>query len=983
MAGSNDFTGQNIQDTYQRVLQLSSSGQVADGTGSLVSLLETTSSFATNAITASHALFAVSASHEITFELSSSHAQTADTASFINSTTLDTFKTTGTRLGDGFIDGNITSSGNISASGNVDAFLGRFSQILIDGESALNTGDNATRGSLFPDGQITTIQIGKPDSLTSTIIVSNVTASGNISASGTIVGSNLSGTNTGDQDLSNLVTNDQTASFAVTGSDVIFGNITASGNISASGDVYATDLYIGGQQFVDVTVNENIFGIGTLGQGSLQLTNITASGNISASGDNHAFGGKTFIGDTTNEAGAQSMLTVGGAAGTNVKIYSTNIATNRNVGLHLSASANGQQYSIGLNRPNNTLFISPARVGDGPSEAVFEIDASGNITASGNISSSGTIIGNALTLSGLSNQGSEATAVVIDGSDIVGTRELGSNAFTSTTIGTMTNALTVDNATLELDSGTTFDGSAAKTISVKDGGIDSDALAANIAVTQLTASIVSASELIIRGAKGHITASGNISASGNILGDVFISNGISVLNNPGGATTNTTLNSVNRGLLVQGTNIQLNAKVTASQGLGVIGNVSASGDLIGGGLNINGTTTFNDGNITNVGQIDLDGIRADAATNVQISLGTSGVDVVMETGDAFTINSGEIDADFTYFDSSENSLIHGDAGLSRVGINDTSPSSKLDIGGDLNVQSHITASGNISSSLISKIQAGSGSFHILQGDTTQDAALDVEGSITASVGIKTANLVLTNLSNQGSEATAVVIDGSNIVGTRELGSNAFTSTTVGTTTNALTVDNATLQLNSGTTFDGSAARTISIKDGGVDSDALAADIAVTTLVATSITASGDISASGNFVGSRQFDLPEITGTTQGDIVYFGSPAPDFAQGRLHYLASNGTWALADKDSDTTAGQCLLAFALGAAPSNGMLLRGMFRYGSDLGTVGDVLYVGDSGVPTNDVSGFSNPDIIRIIGYLLESTNGTIWFNPDNTFIKKA
>ena len=63
MAGSNDFTGQNIQDTYQRVLQLSSSGELADGTGSLVPLLT---------VTASHA---ISASHEITFELSSSHAK--------------------------------------------------------------------------------------------------------------------------------------------------------------------------------------------------------------------------------------------------------------------------------------------------------------------------------------------------------------------------------------------------------------------------------------------------------------------------------------------------------------------------------------------------------------------------------------------------------------------------------------------------------------------------------------------------------------------------------------------------------------------------------------------------------------------------------------------------------------------------------------------------------------------------------------------
>ena len=50
-------------------------------------------------------------------------------------------------------------------------------------------------------------------------------------------------------------------------------------------------------------------------------------------------------------------------------------------------------------------------------------------------------------------------------------------------------------------------------------------------------------------------------------------------------------------------------------------------------------------------------------------------------------------------------------------------------------------------------------------------------------------LSLTGLSNQGSEATAVVINGSNVLGTRELGSNAFTTTTIGTTTNSLTDGN--------------------------------------------------------------------------------------------------------------------------------------------------------------------------------------------------
>jgi hypothetical protein len=41
-----DLTGQNIQDTFQRILQKSGSGQVTDGTGSLVPLLKVTASYA-------------------------------------------------------------------------------------------------------------------------------------------------------------------------------------------------------------------------------------------------------------------------------------------------------------------------------------------------------------------------------------------------------------------------------------------------------------------------------------------------------------------------------------------------------------------------------------------------------------------------------------------------------------------------------------------------------------------------------------------------------------------------------------------------------------------------------------------------------------------------------------------------------------------------------------------------------------------------
>ena len=57
---ANDLTGQDIQNTYQRVLHVGDDGFMYDGTGSLYT--------------------PISASHEITTETSSSHALQADNA---------------------------------------------------------------------------------------------------------------------------------------------------------------------------------------------------------------------------------------------------------------------------------------------------------------------------------------------------------------------------------------------------------------------------------------------------------------------------------------------------------------------------------------------------------------------------------------------------------------------------------------------------------------------------------------------------------------------------------------------------------------------------------------------------------------------------------------------------------------------------------------------------------------------------------------
>ena len=63
-----DLTGQNIQDTYQRVLQVGDDGTVYNGTGSIVPTLKMTASFALT---------------EVNIETSSSYAQTASVATSI------------------------------------------------------------------------------------------------------------------------------------------------------------------------------------------------------------------------------------------------------------------------------------------------------------------------------------------------------------------------------------------------------------------------------------------------------------------------------------------------------------------------------------------------------------------------------------------------------------------------------------------------------------------------------------------------------------------------------------------------------------------------------------------------------------------------------------------------------------------------------------------------------------------------------------
>ena len=104
-------------------------------------------------------------------------------------------------------------------------------------------------------------------------------------------------------------------------------------------------------------------------------------------------------------------------------------------------------------------------------------------------------------------------------------------------------------------------------------------------------------------------------------------------------------------------------------------------------------------------------------------------------------------------------------------------------------------------------------------------------------------------------------------------------------------------------------------------------------------------------------------------------------GAIYHYKSDGTWELADADAASTS-DGLLAVALGASSdADGMLLRGMVTLDHDPGAVGDVLYLSTTAGDATATAPSGNGDIVRIIGYCLDASNGQIWFNPDSTFVE--
>jgi hypothetical protein len=463
VTGSNSFVGDQIitgsltisgSSTFTNIGPAIFSGSIT-ATAGITGSFSGTATSASFAVTASHALFAVSASHEITFEVSSSHAQTADQAGNLFGTP-------------SIVVNDITASGNISASGaTITALTGSFNHIITDDDTiefrnritGVQTGRlkfDPTTGLNVQDstGTRTKVRAGRGEFLSLEAGVAgfnslgSITASVDISASGDIIANNLSGTNTGDQDLSNLVTNAQTASFvtnaqtasfAITGSDVIFGNVTASGAVSASGNITANrfdakSTAAGGAYLIsgknalarqtaidrlNINVDGAFAGGVSIGfQGEEQpAQSLRLVGNLTASGGPHKFMGQLF-GDTqvivNGDISASSQI-VGNSfkvqqqifGGTDTSLIisgSTFDGDNRdaqiiypNHGLHFNSN-NSDNHVLALAGNNVGIRKQPddgnaLQVSGSISMVDGDIFGATNITAFGNISASGDVFG--------------------------------------------------------------------------------------------------------------------------------------------------------------------------------------------------------------------------------------------------------------------------------------------------------------------------------------------------------------------------------------------------------------------------------------------------------------------------------------------------------------------------------------------------------------------------------------------------------------
>ena len=774
---------------------------------------------------------------------------------------------------------NITASGNISASGTAHEFGGN---IFLDDQKKL-VGKN--RLNISSSGQLdifaSAIELHPNNDRTinnGSLLLQgpgHITASGNISASGTahIIGGNV-----------------QVDEFSCLG-DAVFGR-----HLSHQGD---SDTKITLEtNTISITAGNTPHMNFTQNGGTQIATNITASGNISASGTitmlTASIGGGIFTSASLAAGGGGSFSFTGNQFATDLKIGRDadnliDFTTDNTITFRAEGS---NEINLDLNnlRPGGDLGC-----GLGNSAKQWSHLAVQHITASGNISSSAKLFVHQ-TISG--------DADIIAG----GKLKVGSSGL----------------RLQELNGG----------INVQDGAFSAQ----------------------------HITASGNISASGDLS-----VNGINIAGNITHiGDSNTSINFGDDDIRITAGGIVTQFTTTTigfgGKSLFDVGNITASGNISASGtLSGDDLVLRDDTQATNTPSVQLRNDTNHPGAQQSI-LFSSGSPITSAGNDTARLNFipqatvGSFNLD--------NFIATGTIGLRTNNVTRLEASATgIDVTGNITASGDISASGTIKAEHLHStddIEIGDSIIH--SGDTNTKIGFSTDKITFTAGGVSL--LTLQEASND------VAIFSNNISASNTSGVHVFggSTTFTGNTSFGGFINNAGAGVAASHINVNTSELTASFHQGGNLASGIGSFI---INYGDAATFSGSLSNAGNGYGEIVSHFVINSAVSAGDVVY--------------YNGSDFRHTDADASSSSTS---LLGVAMvdGAGTAGPVLLRGIVRLGAGhivdtSGDAGDVLYVSTTLAHVQFAAPSGASDIARIVGYCMNEANDVIYFNPSSTFVE--
>ena len=863
---------------------------------------------------------------------------------------------------------------------------------------------STTLGWLF-SGAGTISSLSTDNFFATSVSTSHVTASGNISASGNITAGGLkvfldSGSafeveepdidlggrfkfsySQGDPTLS-VISRSSTSTFKL-----------VANNESGDGLTLTEDGLIQRNGTKGVVVNEDDFYPNTnnnvaLGRSNRQWTDIYATGIWYGDSANNLFsiggtqradgkynGGLVYFGFADDGTGAPFTSSLRNPDLHFLGVGSNNGAQNSlhneapvyfKVGKSGSLSINLDQGALGMGGDNFKFYTASAMVhveaepswnmdlfrGDKTvDDTRFKVDREGNTTISGSLSIPGfNDVSASLAAAGGDNLGNHTATQNLD---------MGGNAITNVGNVDGVDVSTLNSSFNTLEGKTLVSGSAqiasdisgsftaasasfstrvtandakltANTSNVQAAGALMDSELSDLAaVKAINQGLTTTSNVIFN----HITASGNVSSSAYIYSDRYL---------VGGHMGIAHLSSQILYGYENNTPIQIGKSLNPTK---IVGHITASGDI-----SASGTITGN----------SIVGTLATAAQTNITSVGTLGSltmggDINMD-GNTLTMNNGEI-----------NGAAQVDASAFRIG-NGSAGTPALAFTSDTNTGIYAIAADTLG------IAAG-GQQKVSIGSTTTTFSNNAVSMTLADADGAVLSVTNTYSSINPTEAIAIKGVGCTATGTPgSSGPQSYGGYFLAGDTNGAAPD--TVALYAQGHADGapnSYAAIFSGSAGGI--------VGINTVEPTvELDVVGTLAATKTKLAKTTTDVANHN----GEVVFFGGTT-SMDNGKIYYYNGSGGWTLTDADAASTS-TGLLAVALGdSSDTDGMLIRGMITLDHDPGGVGDVLFLqtdtaGDTGTATSTAPDGSG-DIVRIIGYCLDASNGQIYFNPSPDFIE--